>query len=69
MKYQEKEVSMLYSSVSHATDSASEEVLVTDSRDGQTPAQVVERKLVSMLQGGQLLMSHLQTRRLRCPSA
>jgi hypothetical protein len=46
-----------------------EEVLVADSRGGETPAQVVERKLVMLMQGKQVPISHLQTRRLRGPSA
>jgi hypothetical protein len=33
---------------------ASEEALVTDARAGLTPAQMVERKLVSLLQSGPL---------------
>jgi hypothetical protein len=39
----------------------SEEALVTDARDGLTPAQMVERKLVSLLQSTPLPLSRLST--------
>ena len=38
----------------------SEEALVTDARAGLTPAQMVERKLVSLLQSAPLPVSRLQ---------
>ena len=41
--------------------SASEEALVTDARAGLTPAQMVERKLVSLLHSAPLPVSQLQT--------
>jgi len=40
---------------------AAEEVLVRDARAGLTPAQMVERKLISLLKGAPLPVSHLQT--------
>jgi hypothetical protein len=39
----------------------SEEALVTDARAGLTPAQMVERKLASVLQSAPLPVSQLQT--------
>jgi hypothetical protein len=39
---------------------ATEEVLVPDDRALLTPAQMVERKLVSMLETNPVLVSHLQ---------
>ncbi|HEY7315078.1 MAG TPA: hypothetical protein VH643_37375 [Gemmataceae bacterium] len=42
-----------------------EETLVNDARAGLTPAQMVERKLVAMLQSTILPASHLQVSRTR----
>jgi len=42
-----------------------EETLVSDARAGLTPAQMVERKLVAMLQSTILPTSHLQVSRTR----
>jgi hypothetical protein len=39
---------------------AAEEILVADARGALTPAQMVERKLVSMLQSAPLPVSRLQ---------
>jgi hypothetical protein len=39
---------------------AAQEALVSDPRAGLTPAQLVERKLVSLLPGAQLPVSRLQ---------
>jgi hypothetical protein len=39
---------------------AAQEDLVSDARAGLTPAQLVERKLVSMLRSGPLPVSRLQ---------
>lgn len=69
MNHQENEVSLFYTSLSASTDHTSDEVLVADNRTAESPAQIVERKLVSILQDGQVLVSHLQARRARCPSA
>ncbi len=44
--------------------SAPEESLVIDDRSELTPAQMVESKLVSLLQGATLPVSHLQMRGL-----
>jgi len=41
-----------------------EETLVIDDRFGQSPAQMVERKLTRKLHETSLLVSHLQTRTL-----
>ncbi len=38
----------------------SEEALITDTRAGLTPAQMVERKLVSLLKSNPLPVSHVQ---------
>jgi hypothetical protein len=45
----------------------SEEVLVTDARAGLTPAQMVERKLVSLLQSATLPVSRFQSSVQRRP--
>jgi hypothetical protein len=45
-----------------------EEALIADRRGGETPAQRVERKLVTLMQGKQVPISSLQTRRQRDPS-
>ncbi len=42
-----------------------QETLVSDARAGLTPAQMVERKLVSMLRSNILPASHLQVSRMR----
>jgi hypothetical protein len=42
------------------TPAGSEEVMVADVRAGLTPAQMVERKLVSLLKATPLPMSRLQ---------
>ena len=42
----------------------SDETLVVDERMSQTPAQAVENKLLSRLQGASLPVSHLQIRGL-----
>ena len=39
-----------------------EETLVADSRAAMTPSQHVEQKLISMLKGSPLLVSHVQRR-------
>ena len=44
---------------------AVEEALVSDARDGLTPAQMVERKLFSMLRSTPLPASRLQSARPR----
>jgi hypothetical protein len=44
---------------------ATEEVMVADVRAGLTPAQMVERKLVSLLKATPLPMSRLQTSNAR----
>jgi hypothetical protein len=46
---------------------ANEEVLVPDARGQLTPAQMVERKLVSMLRASPVLVSHLQSNARRRP--
>jgi hypothetical protein len=46
---------------------AGEEVLVPDARGQLTPAQMVERKLVSMLRASPVLVSHLQSNARRRP--
>jgi hypothetical protein len=38
---------------------AQEETLITDPRAGMTPSQFVERKLMGVLRGGPLPVSHL----------
>jgi hypothetical protein len=43
------------------TAASEEEVLVVDSRAGLTPAQVVERKLVALLNSTPLPMSQMET--------
>jgi hypothetical protein len=40
----------------------SEEALITDTRAGLTPAQMVERKLVLLLKSNPLPVSHVQVR-------
>jgi hypothetical protein len=45
---------------SAAPVAAVEEVLVTDARSGLTPADMVEQKLVSLLQSAPLPLSRLQ---------
>jgi hypothetical protein len=45
----------------------SDETLITDARAGVTPAQMVERKVLSLLGEGQLPVSWLRTARLRRP--
>ncbi len=42
-----------------------EETLITDARAGLSPAQMVERKLISLLNGRPLRMSHVGARRTR----
>jgi hypothetical protein len=72
MNQQEPNIGPLSPSLTMANGSvalATEEVLVADSRGGETPAQTVERKLVTLMKGKQVPISHLQTRRQRCPSA
>jgi hypothetical protein len=49
------------------THQPSEEVLVPDARAELTPAQMVERKLVSMLRTGAVPVSHLQSNARRRP--
>jgi hypothetical protein len=49
------------------TSAAGEEVLVPDARGQLTPAQMVERKLVSMLRASPVLVSHLQSNARRRP--
>jgi hypothetical protein len=44
-----------------APPSVAEEILVTDARAGLTPAQMVERKLVSLLQSTPLPVSRFQS--------
>jgi hypothetical protein len=39
-----------------------EETLVADSRASLTPSQMVEQKLIGMLNGSPLLVSHVQQR-------
>jgi hypothetical protein len=46
---------------------AADEALVRDVRAGLTPAQMVERKLVSLLDNTPLPMSRLQTTRVQRP--
>jgi hypothetical protein len=46
---------------------ATEEVMVADVRAGLTPAQMVERKLVSLLKATPLPMSRMQTSNARRP--
>jgi hypothetical protein len=43
-----------------ATPPTAEESLVADARADQTPAQMVEHKLASLLRGGVVPLSHLQ---------
>jgi hypothetical protein len=43
------------------TPAGTDEVMVADVRDGLTPSQMVERKLVSLLKTTPLPMSRLQT--------
>ena len=50
-----------------AEEAATKEVLVADSRARLTPAQMVEHKLVSLLQRAPLLVSSLQAGRQRGP--
>ncbi len=45
--------------------SSPQETLVVDASAGLTPAQMVERKLVSMLRSTLLPASHLQVSRMR----
>ncbi len=45
----------------------SEDTLVTDARDGLTPAQLVERKLVAMLPSAPLPVSRLRPTAVRRP--
>jgi len=47
-----------------AASAPEEESLVIDDRSGLTPAQMVESKLMSLLQGATLPVSHLQMRGL-----
>jgi hypothetical protein len=47
----------------------SQEMLVPDSRSGVRPAQMVERKVLSLLGGGQLPVSWLRSMPLRRPPA
>jgi hypothetical protein len=47
--------------------STSDEALVTDARAGLTPAQMVERRLVSLLQSTPLPVSRLQAPAPRRP--
>lgn len=42
-----------------------EETLIADARAGLTPAQMVERKLISLLKGRPLPMSHVGLSRTR----
>jgi hypothetical protein len=42
------------------SQSPPEEALITDARAGLTPAQMVERKLVSLLKSNPLPVSHVQ---------
>ena len=44
---------------------ATEESLVTDSRAGMTPSQMVERKLIGLLRGTSLPVSQLMTAAVR----
>jgi len=50
--------------VSRYSASVPEESLVIDDRSAVTPAQMVETKLMSLLQGSSLPVSHLQMRGL-----
>jgi hypothetical protein len=50
-----------YTEPKEAPAAGSEEVMVADVRDGLTPSQMVERKLVSLLKATPLPMSRLQT--------
>lgn len=43
----------------HQARAAQEETLIADARAGLTPSQLVERKLISVLRGGPLPVSHL----------
>jgi hypothetical protein len=43
-------------------DRNAEETLVADARAGLTPSQLVEQKLIGMLKGGSLPVSHVQRR-------
>ena len=49
----------------HRSASPPQETLVVDARAGLTPAQMVERKLVSLLRRTLLPASHLQVSRTR----
>jgi hypothetical protein len=53
------------SAVKRRAVAAPQETLVHDSRAGLTPAQMVERKLVTMLRSTPLPASHLQSSRMR----
>ena len=59
----------LLSPPGEAGRTASDETLITDARAGVSPAQMVERKLLSLIGDGQLPVSWLQTARLRRPPA
>ena len=50
--------------VSRYSAAVPEESLVVDGRSAMTPAQMVESKLVTLLQGSSLPVSHLQMRAL-----
>jgi hypothetical protein len=49
--------------VDHSSYAAGEESLVTDSRAGLTPSQMVERKLVRLLKSNPLPVSQLNSGR------
>ncbi len=56
----ERDIDRLHSPVKDATTLHTDESLVRDARAGLTPAQMVERKLVSLLQSAPLMVSRLQ---------
>lgn len=57
---QERDFGRFLASTAEAPVPSSEESLVNDARADLTPAQMVERKLVRLLQGAPLPVSRLQ---------
>ena len=60
-----EESSLSESASTHRVVSSPQETLVNDSRAGLTPAQMVERKLVTLLRSTPLPASQLQESRMR----
>jgi hypothetical protein len=61
-----REESLIWeSALTRRAVSSAQEMLVNDSRAGLTPAQMVERKLVTLLRSTPMPASHLQSMRMR----